>query len=81
MLQSDFSSKGLGYVVCQPGINNASIEAMNTYRSGADFSFTNETSMAVLHPVSFGARQCRGNEVCLHSHLGEEFAGDWAMNK
>jgi hypothetical protein len=39
------------------------------------------TSLAVLHPVSFGARQCRGNEVRLHSHLEQGFAGDWAMNK
>jgi hypothetical protein len=38
-------------------------------------------STAVLHPVAFGARRCRGNEVRLHSHLGEGFSGDWAMNK
>jgi hypothetical protein len=37
--------------------------------------------MAILHPVAFGARRCRGNEVRLHSHLGEGFSGDWAMNK
>jgi hypothetical protein len=37
-------------------------------------------STAVLHPVAFGARRCRGNKVRLHSHLGEGFSGDWAMN-
>ena len=54
---------------------------MNAYRSGSDFSFMTKDSKAVLHPVAFGARRCRGNEVRLHSHLGEGFSGDWAMNK
>jgi hypothetical protein len=38
-------------------------------------------SGAMLRPVAFGSRRCRGNEVHLHSHLGEGFAGDWAINK
>jgi hypothetical protein len=40
-----------------------------------------KSSSAVLHPVCFGARQSHGNEVWLHSHLGEGFAGDYAINK
>jgi hypothetical protein len=54
---------------------------MNAYRSGSDFSFMTKDSTSVLHPVAFCARRCRGNEVRLHSHLGEGFSGDWAMNK
>jgi hypothetical protein len=81
VLRSDFSSKGFGYVICQPGNDNASTTAMNAYRSGSDFSFMTKDSKAVLHPVAFVARRCRGNEVRLHSHLGEGFSGDWAMNK
>jgi hypothetical protein len=54
---------------------------MNAYQSGSDFSFMTKTSAAVLHLVAFGARHCRGNEVRLHSHLGEGFSGDWAINK
>ncbi len=54
---------------------------MNAYRSGSDFSFMTKDSTAVLHPVAFGARRCRRNEVRLYSHLGEGFSGDWAMNK
>jgi hypothetical protein len=38
-------------------------------------------SLAVLHPVCFGGRKSRGNEVRLHSHLGKIFAGDYGMNK
>ncbi len=54
---------------------------MNAYRSGSDFSFMTKDSTAILHPVAFGARRCHRNEVRLHSHLGECFSGDWAMNK
>jgi len=38
-------------------------------------------SKAILHPVCFGTRCTRGNEVRLHSHLGEGFSGDYAINK
>ena len=38
-------------------------------------------SKAILHPVCFGARRTRGNEIRLHSHLGEGFSGDYAINK
>jgi hypothetical protein len=76
VLQSDFLSKGFSYVVCQPGNGTASTVAMEAYRSGLDFSFMTKDSMAVLHPVTFGARRCHGNEVRLHSHLGEGFSGD-----
>jgi hypothetical protein len=81
VLRSEFLSKGFSYVVCQPRNDNALTEAINAYRSGSDFSFMTKTSTAVLHPVSFSARRCHGSEVCIHSHLGEGFAGDWAMNK
>jgi hypothetical protein len=36
---------------------------------------------AIIHPVCFGARKCRGNEVWLHSHFGKCFAGDYGINK
>ncbi len=68
-------------MICQPANDVASTEAMNAYQSGSDFSFMTKTAAAVLHLVAFGARCCRGNEVPLHSHLGEGFSGDWAMNK
>jgi hypothetical protein len=61
VLRSDFLSKGFGYIVCQPGTDIASTVAMNTYRSGSDFSFLTKDSAAVLHPVAFGAGCCRGN--------------------
>jgi hypothetical protein len=38
-------------------------------------------SSATLHLICFGARKCRSNKVQLHSHLGECFAGGYAINK
>jgi hypothetical protein len=54
---------------------------MDAYQRGSDFNFMATSSAAVLHPVAFGARRSRGNKVRLHYHLGEGFAGDWAINK
>jgi hypothetical protein len=76
VLQTDFLSQGFGYIVCQPGGGAASTAAMDAYQRGSDFNFMATSSAAVLHPVAFGARRSRGNEVPLHSHLGEGFAGD-----
>ncbi len=81
VLRTDFSSKGFGYVVCQPGTDTTSEHAMAAYQAGRDFSFMTTDSLAVLRPVAFGGRRCRSIEICLHSHLGEGFAGDWAINK
>jgi len=83
VLCTDFSSQGFGFVVSQPGTDESSETAMVAYRSGSDFAFMNKEATGVLHPVAFGGRRCRGNEVRLHSHLGEGFAGNcnWAINK
>ncbi len=74
-------SAGFGYVVCQPDTDETSEAAMAAFQAGQDFMFMTKDSGAMLRPVAFGCRCCRGNEVCLHSHLGEGFAGDWAINK
>ena len=81
VLRSDFSSFGFGFVLLQPGNNHESIDAAAAYRAGKGFSFMDKDSKAVLHPICFGARRTRGNETRLHSHLGEGFAGDYAINK
>ncbi len=48
---------------------------------GGKFEFMDKSSQYTLHPVAFGCRRTRGNERRLHSHLGEAFAGDYAINK
>ncbi len=81
VLQTDFSARGFGYVLLQPGNDDALMTALQDYWDGKGFSFMTMCSSAVLHPICFGARKCRGNEVRLHSHLGECFAGDYGINK
>jgi len=81
VLRTDFSAKGFGYVICQPDTDAASEQAVAAFQAGHDFTFMTKDSSEVLHPVAFGGRCCWGNEIRLHSHLGEGFAGDWAINK
>jgi hypothetical protein len=81
VLCTKFSSRGFGFVVCQPETDESSEATMVAYRSGSDFAFMTKEAKGVLRPVAFGGRRCRGNEVRLHSHLGEGFAGDWAIHK
>jgi hypothetical protein len=81
VLCTDFSALGFGYVLLQPGNNDASIQALQDYRDGKGFSFMSNKSLATLHLICFGDQKCRGNKVWLHSHLGECFAGDYAINK
>jgi hypothetical protein len=40
-----------------------------------------KSSTVVLHLVAFGAWRCRGDEICLHSHLGEGSSGNQSINK
>ncbi len=81
VLRTDFSSLGFGYVVCQPGTDASFKATMVAYQSGSDFAFMIKEAKGVLHPVAFGGRCCQGDEILLHSHLGEGFAGNWAINK
>ena len=81
VLRTDFSSKGFGYVLLQPGNDEASVKAAQDYLDGKGFNIMTRDSKAILHPVCFGARCTRGNEIWLHSHLGEGFSGDYAINK
>ena len=80
-LRTDFSSHGMGYAACQPGDDEPSILAMQREMAGSDCEFMRPNSLLVLHPVAFASRKNRGYELKLHSHLGEGFAGDWAMNR
>ena len=81
VLRTDFSAEGMGYVACQPADDEESLSAMHKCLQGGSFDFMTKDSTAQLHPVAFGCHRTRGNEKRLHSHLGEAFAGDVAINK
>jgi hypothetical protein len=69
VLRTNFSSQSFGYVLLQPANNKALTRAAQDYRNGKGFSFMTKSSMAILHPVCFGACRTRSNEVRLHFHL------------
>ena len=81
VLMTDFSTKGFGYVACQPGDDDESQAAMREFMRGGQCEFLKKGSKIALHPIAFGSRRTRGNETRLHSYLGEGFAGDHAINK
>ena len=70
VLRTDFSLAGFGYVVCHPDTDEASEAAMWAFQDGKDFMFMTKGHEAVLRPIAFGSRRCRGNEVRLHSLPG-----------
>jgi hypothetical protein len=81
VLQTDFSKDGFGYVALQPGNDAESQLAMKHHMDGSKFEFMDKSSKGILHLLAFGCRCTRGNKKRPHSHLGEAFAGDYAINK
>jgi hypothetical protein len=55
VLHTDFSSFGFGYVLLQPGNDEASVRAAQDYRAGIGFSFMTIGLKATLRPICFGA--------------------------
>ena len=80
-LLTDFSKKGFGYVICQPGDDPDSLAAMRREIAGGDCEFLRKGSNLVLRTTGFGSRASKGREQFLHSHIGEAVALDWAINK
>ncbi len=81
VLRTNFSKDGFGYVALQPGDDAESRLAMKRCMDGGKFEFMDKSLKGILHLVAFGCRRTQGNERRLHSHLGEAFAGDYAINK
>jgi hypothetical protein len=77
VLCTDFSSRGFGYVLCQPGNNKASTAAM--IRRG--FLIYDQIVHSCPSPGCVWRKMLPWQQVRLHSHLGRGFSGDYAMNK
>jgi len=81
-LKSDFSSLGMGWVICQPGDDKESWEAMAAEDAGGPCQFELTISGNLrLYPIAFGYRKCVGNEIHFHSHPGEATAAAYATSK
>jgi hypothetical protein len=81
VLRTDFSKDGFGYVALQPSNDAKSRLNMKHHMNGGKFEFMDKSSKGILHPVAFGCHCTQENERRLHSHLGEAFPGDYAINK
>ncbi len=81
MLCTDFSAKGFGYIALQPADNDASLAAMHRSMQGGSFDIMTKDSTATLHPFALGCHCMQGKEKRLHSHLGQAFVLDYAINK
>ena len=77
----DYSKFGFGYEIAQPSDDPASLAAMQRDNLGGDCKLLLPRSILQLRLAGFGSRQYRGKENTLHSHLGEAFALDWAIQK
>ena len=71
----------MGFVLCQPGDDEESIQAMQAEDAGGKCKFDLCLSKLRLHPVCFGSRKCVNNEVFFHSYVGEATAAVWAIVK
>jgi hypothetical protein len=81
-LKSDFSSKGLGFALCQPDDSDEALAAMKREDDGGPCEFDLLTkSVLRLLPIVFGSRKTIGNERHFHSHPGECLAATWAAIK
>ena len=80
-LRTDFSSKGMGFVLLQPGDDTASIEAMKREDAGGECQFDIKKSGLRLLPCAFGCRMTRGNEKFYHSYYGEATALKFGISK
>jgi hypothetical protein len=81
VLHTKFSSKGFGYVVCQPDLNSVSLELVLQFMLGNGFHFLTKTDGGILYPVAFGGQRAQGNEKHLLFYLGKAFCSDYTMNK
>jgi hypothetical protein len=83
-LCTDFAKRGMGVAACQPANDEISLAAMKREMLGGPCEFFTDLkklgSPPCLHPISFASRKNKGYELNLHSHLGEGFALDWAIN-
>jgi hypothetical protein len=81
VLRTNFSTNGFGYVALQPGKDIKPWSAMTHCMDGGKFKFMDKSSKEILHPIAFGCRRTQGSKNHLHSHLGEAFSGNYAINK
>ena len=80
-LYTDYSALSFGYATLQPADKEESLAAMDREMKEGPCKFMSKNTKVKLRPAAFGSRKICGNETQLHSHLGEGYASDQAINK
>ena len=78
-LKTDWSARGMGFILMQPADDDASRAALETLRTTGAVEFDTLMSGGRLQPVRFGSRRCSDRESHFHSFTGEIAAFRWAI--
>ena len=78
-LKTDWSARGMGFILMQPADDDASRAALETLRTTGVVEFDTLMSGGRLQPVRFGSRRCSDRESHFHSFTGEIAAFRWAI--
>ena len=78
-LKTDWSSKGMGFILMQPANDDESTNAIKELHANGTCLFDLTPDGPRLLPVQFGSRSCTTIESKLHSFLGEVATVRWAI--
>ena len=80
-LRTDFSSKGFGFVVLQPGDDKISLDAMKREEEGGVCEFDINKKGPRLLPCAMGAKKLPEFQKHVHGSYGEGLSVRFAINK
>ena len=80
-LKTDWSSKGIGWILIQPSDDNKSIKAVAHLRITGECLFELSNNGSRLKAIEFSSRSCNDNERNFHSFTGEGACGCWAIGQ
>jgi hypothetical protein len=80
-LETNFSTLGLGFALCQPNSSPDSLAVMKREDEGGKCEFEFYFATLKLKPIMFGSIKKIRNEKHYHSHPGESLAASWGITK
>ena len=80
-LKTDWSSYGMGFILCQPDNSKESVEAIKKLEENQECLFDLSSDGVRLQPLAFGSKSCTEAESHFHSFVGEVACGRWAISQ
>ena len=81
ILKTDWSSKGMSWILMQPADDIILIKATTLLQETGEFTFDSNINGARLRPIQYGSQACLECEHRLHSFIGEVTAGRWVIGQ